>query len=78
MGALPVPVLPVQMGWFEVTTRSGWLLRVTSARRTAERPLENLPAELVEQRQAALAFTANALVLRTADRMMKALLDIRV
>lgn len=48
-----------------------------SARRTAERPLDNLAGELIEQRQAEIAFSANAMVARTADRMMKALLDIK-
>lgn len=47
-----------------------------SARRTARAPLENLPQETVERLSAKASVQANAAVLRTADDMMGALLDI--
>lgn len=46
-----------------------------SARRTAAAPLDNLAEETVERLQARTAFTANAAVIRTADDMTGALLD---
>ncbi|PZU72339.1 MAG: hypothetical protein DI531_13190 [Brevundimonas sp.] len=48
----------------------------TSARRTAQAPLDNLAEEAVEQIEAKTAFKANAAVLRTADDMTGTLLDI--
>ena len=47
-----------------------------SARRTAADPLADLAGETVERLGAGLAFEANAAVLRTADEMAGALLDI--
>jgi flagellar basal body rod protein FlgC len=47
-----------------------------SAARTAARPLDNLAEETVERLQAGTAVKANAAVLRTADEMTGALLDI--
>ncbi|HEX8470766.1 MAG TPA: flagellar hook protein FlgE [Brevundimonas sp.] len=49
-----------------------------SAARTAVAPLDDLAAETVERLEAEAAVTANAAVLRTADNMMGALLDIFV
>jgi len=49
-----------------------------SAQRTARNPLDNLAEETVERMQAKTAVAANAAVLRTADDMMGALLDIRI
>lgn len=48
----------------------------TSARRTAQAPLDNSAEDVVEQIQAKTAFKANAAVLRTADDMTGTLLDI--
>ncbi|WP_395942964.1 flagellar basal body rod C-terminal domain-containing protein [Brevundimonas sp.] len=47
----------------------------TSARRTATAPLDTLAEETVERLQARTAFSANAAVVRTADEMTGALLD---
>lgn len=47
-----------------------------SAARTAANPLDNLAEETVERIEAKTAFRANAAVLRTADDMVGALLDI--
>lgn len=47
-----------------------------SARRTAAAPLDNLAEETVERIGAEIAVRANAAVLRTADEMTGALLDI--
>ncbi len=47
-----------------------------SAQRTAARPLDDLAGETVERIQAKAAVQANAAVLRTADDMTGALLDI--
>ncbi|MBU1347978.1 MAG: flagellar hook protein FlgE [Alphaproteobacteria bacterium] len=47
-----------------------------SAVRTARAPLENLETEMVERIGARTAFFANAGVMRTADDMAGALLDI--
>ncbi|MCS6622828.1 hypothetical protein N0B44_07900 [Roseibacterium beibuensis] len=47
-----------------------------SARRTATAPLANLAGETVERLGAEIALKANATVLRTADEMTGALLDI--
>lgn len=47
-----------------------------SARRTATGPLDNLVEETVEQIGAKTSFSANAAVLRAADEMQGALLDI--
>ena len=49
-----------------------------SARRVAERPHADLPAELMNQKLAAVAFEANVAVLRTAIKMTKSMLDILV
>lgn len=49
-----------------------------SARRTAEAPLDNVGEEVVERLQASMEFAVNLQVLRTADRMNQALLDIIV
>ena len=46
------------------------------ARRTAQAPLDDLASETVERLQAATDLKANAAVLRTADAMTGALLDI--
>lgn len=46
-----------------------------SARRTAADPLGDLAGETVERIEAAVAFEANAAVLRSADRMAGTLLD---
>ena len=48
-----------------------------SARRTAAAPLDNLVEETVERIGAEISVRANAAVLRTADEMLGALLDIR-
>jgi len=48
-----------------------------SARRTAAAPLDNLVEETVERISAKVSFKANVAVLRTADEMLGALLDIR-
>jgi len=47
-----------------------------SARRTAEAPLDNLAEEAVERIGARMSVAANAAVIRTADQMTGALLDI--
>lgn len=47
-----------------------------SAVRTAAAPLDNLEAEMVERIESKAAFSANVAVLRTADDMAGALLDI--
>jgi hypothetical protein len=47
-----------------------------SARRTAAAPLDNLAEETVERIGAKIAVAANAAVIRTADDMTGALLDI--
>jgi hypothetical protein len=47
-----------------------------SARRTAQAPLNNLEAEMVERIEAKASVSANLAVLRTADDMAGALLDI--
>jgi len=47
-----------------------------SARRTAAAPLDNLAGEAVERISSKTAFAANAAVLRTADEMTGALLDV--
>ena len=49
-----------------------------SAQRTARNPLDNLARETVERMQAKTVVAANVAVLRTADDMMGALLDIRI
>lgn len=47
----------------------------SSARRTAAAPLDNLVQESVNRLQAQTDFKANAAVVRTADEMTGALLD---
>jgi flagellar basal body rod protein FlgG len=47
-----------------------------SARRTATAPLDDLATETVERVEAKTAFSANSAVVRTADEMTGALLDI--
>ena len=47
-----------------------------SAGRTAAAPLDNLETEMVERIQAKAELSANVAVLRTADEMTGALLDI--
>ena len=47
-----------------------------SARRTASAPLDNLAGESVERIQAEVALKANVAVLKSADDMTGALLDI--
>lgn len=47
-----------------------------SALRTANAPLDNLEAEMVERIEAKASVSANLAVLRTADDMAGALLDI--
>ena len=49
-----------------------------SAQRTARAPLEDLPAETVARMEAKASVAANVAVLRTADDMAGALLDIMV
>lgn len=46
-----------------------------SAVRTAQAPLDNLEAEMVERIEAKASVSANIAVLRTADDMAGALLD---
>ena len=46
-----------------------------SAQRTAQAPLDNLEAEMVERIEAKASVSANIAVLRTADDMAGALLD---
>ena len=46
-----------------------------SAQRTANAPLDNLEAEMVERIEAKASVSANIAVLRTADDMAGALLD---
>lgn len=46
-----------------------------SVRRTAVAPLDNLAEETVERITAEHAFKANAVVIRTADEMIRTLLD---
>lgn len=48
----------------------------TSARRTAQAPLDDTAEAVVDQIEAKTAFKANAAVLRTADDMTRTLLDI--
>lgn len=48
-----------------------------SAARTARDPLSDLAGETVERLTAAIALKANVAVLKTADEMAGALLDIR-
>lgn len=47
-----------------------------SARRAAADPLNNLEQETVQHLQDKTAFSANAAVLKTADKMTGALLDV--
>lgn len=47
-----------------------------SARRTAAAPLDDLAGEIVERVGAEIALKANIAVMRTADEMTGALLDI--
>ena len=47
-----------------------------SAVRTAQAPLDNLGAEMVERMEAKAAVSANIAVLKTADDMAGSLLDI--
>jgi flagellar basal body rod protein FlgC len=47
-----------------------------SARRTAQAPLDNLEQEIVTRVEAKTAVEANVAVIRTADRMTGALLDL--
>ncbi|WGM32062.1 flagellar basal body rod C-terminal domain-containing protein [Brevundimonas sp. NIBR11] len=47
-----------------------------SAVRTAQAPLENLETEMVERVEAKTQFSANVAVLKTANDMTGALLDI--
>ena len=56
---------------------AAWNRFEASARRTAEAPLNNIGEEAVERLQASMEFAVNLQVLRTADEMTKALLDIR-
>jgi flagellar basal body rod protein FlgC len=49
-----------------------------SATRVAQDPHADLAAEFVDQKFAELAFKANVVVLKTANQMSKALLDILV
>ena len=49
-----------------------------SATRVAQDPHADLAAELVDQKLAEYAFKANVTVIKTANRMSKALLDILV
>ena len=53
-----------------------WNRFEASARRTAAAPLENVGEEVVERLQASMEFAVNLQVLRSADRMTEALLDI--
>lgn len=46
-----------------------------SARRTAEAPLDNPVRDVVDRIEARVAVEANVAVIRTADRMTGALLD---
>ena len=46
-----------------------------SARRTADAPLDNPEREMVNRVEARVAVEANVAVIRTADRMTGALLD---
>lgn len=56
---------------------AAWNRFEASARRTAEAPLDNIGEEAVERMRASMEFAVNLQVLRTADRMTQALLDIR-
>ena len=47
-----------------------------SAQRTVQAPLDNLETEMVERIEAKAEFSANIAVLKTADDMTGALLDI--
>jgi len=50
----------------------------SSANRVVEQPQADLAAELVQQKLAAIEYKANISVLKTADQMAKAALDIFV
>jgi len=67
MQALPIAAA----GLLDAANRFG-----ASANRTAAAPLDNLERETVARVQAQAEFKANASVIRTADRMTGALLDI--
>lgn len=56
---------------------AAWNRFEASARRTAEAPLDNIGEEAVERVRASMEFAVNLQVLRTADQMTRALLDIR-
>ncbi len=58
-------------GIADATARFG-----ASAARTAREPLRNLDGEIVERMTAEVALKANVAVLKTADEMTGALLDI--
>ena len=49
-----------------------------SAKRVAQNPQADLAGEIVKQKQAATDVEANIAVLKTADKMMKSILDILV
>ena len=49
-----------------------------SAKRVAQNPHADLAGEIVKQKQAATDVEANIAVLKTADKMMKSILDILV
>ena len=49
-----------------------------SAARTAQAPLDNIAKETVERLQASTQLAVNVAVLRTAQDMTRALLDIKV
>ncbi len=49
-----------------------------SAKRVAQDPHADLPAELVTQKTASLDFEANIAVMKTANKMAKSVLDILV
>jgi flagellar basal body rod protein FlgC len=49
-----------------------------SAKRVAQDPRADLPSEIVQQKLASAEVEANVAVLKTADKMMKSLLDILV
>jgi len=49
-----------------------------SAKRVAQDPRADLAGEVVEQKLAGAAVEANIAVLKTADKMMKSILDILV
>jgi len=62
--------LPIAAGLLDAANRFD-----ASARRTAAAPLDDLVKETVERIEARTAFKANAAVIRTADQMTGALLD---